>query len=121
MKQKQILLVALLALIILAVMPVRAQTITMSDPDSTMGRDILVYSIDETGLTNTTPLYGLYNTSSIISTDGNLSYLFVLKPQYSTPLDDPQGFTDGLWAWFRTNLLYIVLLGVITAIFFKKG
>ena len=115
MKQQSILVIALLALIIMAVMPVQAQTITMSNPDATMERDIIVYYPNGT-------IYGLYNTTSVIDLGSNVSdYIFTLKPQYSTPLDDPKGFTDGLWAWFRTNLLYVVLLGVIVAIFFKKG
>ena len=115
MKQKQILLVALIALIVLAMMPVQAQTIIMSNPDSTTQQDLIVYYPNGT-------MYGLYNTTSVIDLGSNVSdYIFTLKPQYSTPLDDPKGFTDGLWAWFRTNLLYVVLLGVIVAIFFKKG
>lgn len=115
MKNKTILVIALLALILLVTMPVQAQTITMSNPDATMERDIIVYYPNGT-------IYGLYNTTSVIDLGSNVSdYIFTLKPQYSTPLDDPKGFTDGLWAWFRTNLLYVVLLGVIVAIFFKKG
>ena len=35
MKQKQILIITLLALLLLAVMPVQATTITMSNPDAT--------------------------------------------------------------------------------------
>jgi hypothetical protein len=115
MKQKTILIIALLALIILAVTPVQAQTIVMSNPDSTTQQDLIVYYPNST-------MYGLYNTTSVIDLGSNVSdYIFTLKPQYSTPLDDPKGFTDGLWAWFRTNLLYVVLLGVIVTIFFKKG
>lgn len=113
MKPKLI-FIALLALIIMAATPVQAQTITMSNPDATTERDLIVYYPN--GI-----MYGLYNTTSVIDLGTNMSdYIFTLKPQYSTPLDDPKGFTDGLWAWFRTNLLYIVLLGVIVTIFFKK-
>ena len=113
--KKSILLIALIALIVLAMMPVQAQTIIMSNPDSTTQQDLIVYYPNGT-------MYGLYNTTSVIDLGSNVSdYIFTLKPQYSMPLDDPKGFTDGLWAWFRTNLLYVVLLGVIVAIFFKKG
>ena len=115
MKQKAILVIALLALIVMAVMPVQAQTITMANPDATTERDLIVYYPNGT-------MYGLYNTTSVIDLGTNMSdYIFTLKPQYSTPLDDPKGFTDGLWSWFRTNLMYIILTGVIVTIFFRKG
>lgn len=87
-----------------------ALTITMSNPDATMQRDIIVYSINETGLTNTTPLYGLYNTTSIIDIDPNSSYLFVLKPQYSNPLDDPGTWLSSTFAYVSSNLAAIIII-----------
>ena len=114
MKYKTILIIALIALIAFITMPVQAMTITMANPDATTENDLIVYYPNQT-------MYGFYNTTSVIDLgSGGTDFIFVLKPQYSTPLDDPKGFTDGLWAWFRTNLLYVVLLGVIVAIFFKK-
>lgn len=87
-----------------------ALTITMSNPDATMQRDIIVYSINETGLTNTTPLYGLYNTTSIIDIDPNSSYLFVLKPQYSNPLDDPGAWLKATLDYVHSNLASLLII-----------
>jgi uncharacterized membrane protein len=112
MKQNSILVIALLALIVMAVMPVQAQTITMSNPDATMERDIIVYSVNDTGLTNTTGIYGLYNTTSIIDIDPNLSYLFVLKPQYSNPLEEP-----GLWLSSMFNFVVANIAPILIIIF----
>ena len=63
-KKQQILIIALL---LMAVMPVQAQNITMSNPDSTMERDVVVYTLNESGAA----LYGLYNTTSVIDLDGD--------------------------------------------------
>jgi hypothetical protein len=113
--KKQILIIALLALILLVSTPAQAQMIVMSNPDATTEQDLIVYYPNGT-------MYGFYNTTSVIDLGVSTSdFIFTLKPQYSTPLDDPKGFTDGLWSWFRTNLLYVVLIGVIVAIFFKRG
>jgi uncharacterized membrane protein len=108
--KKTILVIALLALIIMAVMPVQAQTITMSNPDATMERDIIVYAVNDTGLANITGLYGLYNTTSIIDIDPNLSYVFVLKPQYSNPLDAPGTWLSSMFSYVTTNIIPIVII-----------
>jgi hypothetical protein len=117
MKQNSILVIALLALIVMAVMPVQAQTITMSNPDATMERDIIVYSVNDTGLTNTTGIYGLYNTTSIIDIDPNLSYLFVLTPQYSNPLEEPGLVFSSTFNFVVANiapiLIIIFLIGLL--------
>ncbi|MBE3136060.1 MAG: hypothetical protein IMZ43_01485 [Thermoplasmata archaeon] len=118
--KKQILLIALLALITMAAMPVQAQTITMSNPDATMERDIIVYSVNDTGLTNVSGLYGLYNTTSIIDIDPNLSYLFVLKPQYSNPLDNPVGWLNSLMAYAKDNATALLFIAVLLGIIFTR-
>ena len=87
-----------------------ALTITMSNPDATMERDIIVYSVNDTGLYNTTPLYGLYNTTSIIDINPNFSYVFVLKPQYSNPLDDPGAWLGSTFDYVRSNLAALIII-----------
>jgi hypothetical protein len=81
-----------------------AQTIAVSSPDDTSERDILVYWSNGT-------LYGSYNTTSIITLDGNYSYLFTLKPQGNSWIDDP---TDWLgnhaYPYVVSNVIPLVLI-----------
>ena len=106
MKQKQILIIALIALLLMAVMPVQALTITMSNPDATMERDVVVYQTNVTDVW----MYGLYNTTSIIDIDSNYSYLFVLKPQYSNPLDEPITWLENTFSYVSTNIVPIIII-----------
>ena len=105
-KKQQILIIALIALLLMAVMPVQAQTIIMSNPDATMERDVILYTFNETG----TEFYGLYNTTSIIDTDGDDNYLFVLKPQYSNPLDEPITWLESTFSYVSTNIVPIIII-----------
>jgi hypothetical protein len=109
-----IFVIALLALILLAVMPAQAQTIQMSNPNSDFQRDIIIYN-------STGSLYGTYNTSSMITIDPNQSYLFVVKPQYTTPLDDPLGYLTSLVSWAQSNAVALFFLACIIGIAFAKG
>lgn len=102
--------VALIALLAFITMPVQAMTITMSNPDATIERDVIVYQINETGPVNITPLYGLYNTTSIIDIDPDFSYLFVLKPQYSNPLDEPGTWVSSGFSYVSSNLMPIIVI-----------
>ena len=114
-KKQQILIIALIALLLMAVMPVQAQNITMSNPDATMERDVVVYTLNGTGAA----LYGLYNTTSVIDLDGDSDYIFVLKPQYSNPLDEPLTFLDSAFSYVSTNIIplmiIIFLIGILWA------
>lgn len=103
-------LIALMALILLVMAPVQAQTITMSNPDSTGQRDLLVYYPNST-------LVGLYNTTSIITLDANYSYVFVLKPQGNSAIDDPADWlTNTVFPWVRTNAAALIVLGFLAGL-----
>ena len=104
--KNKILIIALIALLLMAVMPVQAQNITMSNPDATMERDVVVYTLNESGAA----LYGLYNTTSIIGLDGDSDYIFVLKPQYSNPLEDPSTFLASMFSFVSTNIIPILII-----------
>ena len=106
MIKKQILIIALIALLLMASTPVQALTITMSNPDATMERDIVVYQTNVTDVW----MYGLYNTTSIIDIDGNYSYIFVLKPQYSNPLDEPITWLENTFSYVSTNIVPIIII-----------
>ena len=105
-KKQQILIIALIALLLLASTPVQALTITMSNPDATMERDVVVYQTNVTDVW----MYGLYNTTSIIDIDSNYSYLFVLKPQYSNPLDEPLTWLENTFSYVSTNIVPIIII-----------
>ena len=115
-KKQQILIIALIALLLMAVMPVQAQNITMSNPDATMERDVVVYTLNGTGAA----LYGLYNTTSIIGLDGDSDYIFVLKPQYSNPLEDPSTFLASMFSFVSTNIIPILILIFLIGVLFSR-
>ena len=114
--KKEILIIALLALILMAVMPVQALTITMSNPDSTMERDVVVYQANVTDVW----MYGLYNTTSIIEIDEDYSYIFVLKPQYSNPLDEPLDFLDSAFSYVSTNIIPILIIVFLIGVLLSR-
>ena len=114
--KKLLLLAALLALICLASCPVQAvaQTITFSNPGAIAERDVLVYDHNGT-------LWGTYNTTSTITLDGNGSYLFVLKPIASNPLDDPSDWlNNSLLPFFEQNALAILIMMAALGIAFGR-
>ena len=104
--KKQILIIALIALLLMAVMPVQALNVTMANPDATTQKDVVVYQANVTDVW----MYGLYNTTSIIDLDDGYSYIFVLKPQYSNPLDDPLTWLDSTFSYVSTNIIPIVII-----------
>ena len=116
-KKQQILIIALIALLLMAVMPAQAQNITMSNPDSTMERDVVVYTLNGTGAA----LYGLYNTTSIIGLDGDSDYIFVLKPQYSNPLDEPLTWLDSAFSYVSTNIIPILIIIFLIGLLFRES
>lgn len=112
MKPK-LLLIALIALILLAIMPVNAQTITMANPDGFGERDIIAYFANGS-------IAGLYNTASIITIDPGQSYIFTLKPQVSSPLDDPGVWLNSLMAYVQTHATALLFIAVLLGIVFTR-
>jgi hypothetical protein len=98
---------------------VMAQTISFAEPDKITHQDVLMYgyntSLDKWGLIDT------YNTTSVgITLPNNTDVQFVLKPQYSSPLEDPAGFLRGLVGWLQTNVLSLLILAAIAGMFIRK-
>jgi hypothetical protein len=112
-KKQHFMIIALIALIAFITMPVQAQTITISTPDATVEKDIIVYYPNGT-------MYGFYNTTSIIDLDPGLDYIFVLKPQYSNPLDEPSTFLSNMIGWLQTNALALIILAAMGGLFLKR-
>ena len=104
----------LMAILVVLLMPhANAQTITMANPDNVGQRDIMVYYSNGT-------LYGLYNTTSIITTDGNYSYIFTLKPQLSNPLDNPGTFLSTAFSFVETNLIPLIIIIFLAALWLGR-
>jgi hypothetical protein len=93
---------------------VSAQYVSFADPDATTHRDIAAYYQNGTYI-------GLFNTTSsgiLIPGDGDL--LFVLKPQYSNPIEDPAVFLNSLMSWAQTNALALIILAIVIGLAFRK-
>jgi len=95
----------LMAILVVLLLPhANAQTITMANPDNVGQRDIMVYWSNGS-------LYGLYNTTSIITLDNTSDYLFTLKPQGNSWIDDP---TDWLgnhaYPYVVSNMIPLIVI-----------
>lgn len=98
----------------LAIPAANAQTISFAQPDTLTQKDIYLYAGNGT-------LLGLYNTTSTgIELPADTDLIFTIKPQYSTPLDDPNGFMNGVFNGIATNATTLVLLAFIGFLLFKK-
>jgi hypothetical protein len=112
MKRALILLIVLLFSVIVPVMA--DNTISFANPHETTQKDIYVYNVSGS-------LLGIYNTTSsgIALTGNNTAFLIVLKPQYTTPLEDPVGFLGSMLAYAQTNMIAIIvilfLIGILYA------
>ena len=111
--KKHIMIIALIALVLLVILPAQAQTITMANPDNVGQRDIMVYWSNGS-------LYGLYNTTSIITLDANESYIFTLKPQLSNPLDNPATFLSTIFTFVETNIIPLSILIFLAALWLGR-
>jgi len=110
---KKIWLIMIIALVML-VSSSSAQLVSFADPDSTAHKDIYLYN--SSGM-----LLGSYNTTSTainITDVGDV--FFVIKPQYSNPLDDPTTFLTGFIGWVQTNALFLVVIGMLCGLLFKR-
>ena len=85
-----------------------AQTISFADPDTTTHRDVQIYGYNTTS--SEWGLLGVYNTTSAgITLPTGTDLQFVLKPQYTTPLDDPSGWLDSGFGYIQTNIIPILV------------
>jgi hypothetical protein len=95
---------AVLAVIAVASLPVRAMTITMSNPGGLSERDIIAYFPNGT-------MQGFYNSTSIITLDANSSYIFTLKPLATNPLTDPTDWlVNDAFPFAQTYAIPVILI-----------
>ena len=106
---KRLCLLALIALLVLMVMPTTAQTITMANPSGIAERDIIVYYANGT-------MQGFYNSTSVITLDSAQDYIFTLKPMRTTPLEDPDNWlTNEAFPFVQTYFIPLIVLVVLLA------
>lgn len=111
---KKIFAVFLLLFLCYPVMAI--QYASFAEPDTEIHKDIYLYYANGT-------LQGMYNTTSSLialpnDTDGD--FMFVIKPQYTSPLEDPQDFLTGLIGWLGTNALQLLILAACGGLLFKR-
>ena len=80
------------------------QYVSFAQPDTLTQKDIYLYNASGS-------LLGLYNTTSTgIELPASGDVMFVIKPQYSTPLDDPGTFLDSGFAYIETNIIPLIII-----------
>jgi hypothetical protein len=86
-----------------------AQYISFAQPDTLVQKDIYLYGFNNT--TTDYELLGLYNTTSTgIEVPNGTDLMFVLKPQYSTPLDDPGTWLSSTFSYVSSNLAALIII-----------
>ena len=105
MRQKAIFPFVFILLVLLLIVPATAiQYVSFAQPDTLTQKDIYLYNASGS-------LLGLYNTTSTgIELPASGDVMFVIKPQYSTPLDDPGTFLDSGFAFVETNVIPLVVI-----------
>jgi hypothetical protein len=94
------------------------QYVSFAQPDTLTQKDIYLYGFNTTSADY--ELLGLYNTTSTaIEIPNGTDIMFVIKPQYSTPLDEPGTWLNATFAYVSSNLAAIIiilfLIGVVLA------
>jgi hypothetical protein len=85
------------------------QYISFAQPDTLTQKDIYLYGFNTTSGKH--ELLGLYNTTSTgIEIPNATDIMFVIKPQYSTPLDDPGTWLSATFAYVRSNLTALIII-----------
>jgi hypothetical protein len=113
MMKKRLLVILVIALVFL-VTGVSAHYVSFADPDSTAHKDMYLYN-------STGALLGVYNTTSAaIDLTGVGDVFFVMKPQYSNPLDDPGTFLTNAIGFLQTNVLSLLIIGMLGGLLFKR-
>ena len=97
--------------------PVSAiQRVSFADPDTVTHKDVYMYYANGS-------LIGQYNTTSTgiaIPNDTEGDVLLVLKPQYTTPMDDPGVWLSSFLSWTQTNAIALIFAMAILGILVKK-
>lgn len=112
--KNQILIIALCALMAIIISPVSAQTITFANPNGIAERDYLIYYGNGT-------LAAFVNSTSVVTLDGSLDYIFTLKPVQTNLLEDPADWLSNTgFPFIQTNVIPIMILFFLVAMIFGR-
>jgi hypothetical protein len=107
-------MILMLMVIALLAIPVNAQTITMANPGGIAERDIIAYFPNGT-------MQGYYNSTSVITLDPTMDYIFTLKPVGANPLEDPGDWLNTFFVFLRTNAIPLfVIVGCIGLLVMRR-
>jgi len=85
------------------------QYISFAQPDTLTQKDIYLYGFNSTSTDY--ELLGLYNTTSTgIEIPNGTDIMFVIKPQYSTPLDEPGTWLIATFGYVSSNLAALIII-----------
>ena len=116
---KKAVLVFLILLVCCSGIVSAIQYASFAQPDTTIQKDIYLYGFNATSTKY--EILGQYNTTSTgIEIPNGTDIMFVLKPQYGNPLDEPGTFLTGAVGWLQTNVLSLLILGAMAGFLFKK-
>lgn len=86
-----------------------AQYVSFAQPDTLTQKDIYLYGFNNTS--SNYELLGLYNTTSTgIEVPIDTDIMFVIKPQYSTPLDEPGTWLSATFSYVQANLAPLIII-----------
>jgi hypothetical protein len=108
---KPLTLIALVALVLVVLMPVTAQTMSFIDVGFGEKQDVLVYA-------NGT-LLGQYNTSSPNIDVPAMDFQVLVQPSSTNVLEDPGTFLTSGFGFVETNILALVAISFILGMFVR--
>jgi hypothetical protein len=112
-------MVILLAIVVLVILngSAHAQTLTITNSAGSSLRDINVYYPNAT--TGQMDLLGRYNTTSVITTDGDISYTLDMVPMESNPLTDPTDWMNNQAVPFvQSNIVGLIAIMFLVGLFY---
>ena len=116
---KKVILVLLIVSCFLPISATAIQYVSFAQPDTTIQKDIYLYGFNITSTKY--EILGQYNTTSTgIEIPNDTDIMFVLKPQYGNPLDEPGSFLNGFVGWLQTNALSLLILAGMAGLLFKR-
>jgi multisubunit Na+/H+ antiporter MnhB subunit len=112
---KKILFVSIVLLVLFFTGVASAQTISFATIDATP-QDVYMYAA------NGTMIGSGYNTTSTgIALPNGTDLIFTIKPHTANPLDDPGVFMQSGFNYVKTNVIALIIMIFLIALFFKRG
>ncbi len=110
---KPLTLIALMALVMMIVLPVSSQTMSFIDVGFGEKQDVLVYA-------NGT-LLGQYNTSSPNIDVPAQDFQVLVQPSSTNVLEDPGTFLTSGFSFIETNVMVLIAISFILGVFARSA